>query len=132
MASAEGRSTINPVWAIVWKLQVLSNIKIYMWRALRWDIPRMGVLSHRHIKFSPQWSICRDGAEDIKHLLFTCGRARKVWKALGVMDHIEKALMVDRSGSVVLEELLRWPAHKSSILGHLGLHETMAVGAWYI
>ena len=55
-----------------------------------------------------------------------------MWKALGIMDEIEKALLVYRSGSVVLEEILRWPVQRSPILGHLGLQEVVAVGAWYI
>lgn len=105
---------------------------MYMWQALRGVIPGMGALAHRHIKVSPQCPICREGAEDIRHLLFTCIRARKVWKALGIMDEIEKALLVYRSGSVVLEEILRWPVQRSPILGHLGLQEVVAVGAWYI
>ena len=55
-----------------------------------------------------------------------------MWKALGIVDEIEKALLVDRSGLVVLEESLRWPVQKSPILGHLGLQEVVAIGAWYI
>lgn len=103
----------------MWNLQVPSKIKINMWCALRRVIPGMGVLAHRHFKVSTQFPICRDGAEDIKHLLFTCGRAHKVWKALGVMDRIEKTFMVDHSSSVVLEELLRWPAQNLQFLAIL-------------
>nr|XP_020200228.1 uncharacterized protein LOC109786057 [Aegilops tauschii subsp. strangulata] len=132
MVSTEGPPTVNPVWSIIWKLKVPSKIKIYMWRALRGVILGMGVLAHRHIKVSPQCPICREWVADIRHLLFTCSRARKVWKALGLMDEIEKSLLVDRSGSVVLEEILRWPVQRSPILGHLGLQEVVTVGAWYI
>lgn len=90
------------------------------------------MLANRHIKVPPHCPICPDGADDIRHLLFTCRRARLVWKAFGIMDRIDQALQVDRSGSVVLEEMLRWPRQNSPLLGHLGLQETVAVGAWYI
>ena len=38
----------------------------------------------------------------------------------------------DRFGSVVLEDILRLPRGCSPILGELGRHETVVVGAWYI
>ena len=92
----------------------------------------MGVLAHRHIKVSPQCPICQQEAEDIRHLLFTCMRAQTVWSALGISDLIDRALAVNHYGSVVLEELLRWPKQKSPVLGQLDFQETVAIGAWYI
>jgi len=47
-----------------------------------------------------------DGAEDIKHALFSCNRAREVWGALGIWDVIEKLLSIDRSGSVLIQEII--------------------------
>ena len=47
------------------------------------------------------------GPEDILHLMFTCARAKQVWAALGLLEIIEEASRIDRSGSFVLEELLR-------------------------
>jgi len=46
-------------------------------------------------------------AEDIKHALFSCSRAREVWLSLGMWDQIEKLLLVDRSGSVMIQEIIR-------------------------
>lgn len=128
----EGTSNVNPVWSEVWKLAVTSKVKIFIWRTLKGVIPGMAVLSHMHINASPSCPICHPGAEDIRHLLFTCMRARKAWKALGLYNIIDQALAVDRSGSVVLEEILRWPTRKSPVLGQLGLQETVAVASWYI
>jgi hypothetical protein len=90
------------------------------------------ILADRHIHVYPECPVCRQGLEDIKHLLFTCKRAKEVWKKLGLENIINRALLVDRSGSVVLEFILCDLNQKSPVLGHLGLQETIAVGYWYI
>jgi hypothetical protein len=72
------------------------------------------------------------GPEDIKHLLFCCGRARQVWGELGLLAVIEHAILVDRSGSVVLEHILCSPNSKVSWLENVKTHELLAVGCWYI
>ena len=72
------------------------------------------------------------GAEDIRHLAFTCERAKQVWKSLELNDIISRALNTDRSVSVALEELLRYPVKKSPVLSQLGMQETIAVAVWYI
>ena len=95
-------------------------------------VPGKCILHNRHIKVSPECPLCREGPEDIRHLLFTCARARKVWKSLGLIEVVDTALKSDQSGSVVMEEILRLPQRKSPVLGHLGLQETVAVAAWYI
>jgi hypothetical protein len=64
--------------------------------------------------------------------MFTCNRAKKIWKSLGLDEVIDKALLLDRSGSMVFEELLRSPRKKSHVLGQLGLQETITVAAWHI
>lgn len=43
----------------------------------------------------------------MKHLIFTCNRARDVWEAIGLKEIIQEASVVDRSGSAILEEILR-------------------------
>jgi hypothetical protein len=115
------------VWDILWKLNVPAKIKIFGWRALHGLIPGVGVLASRHIKVSPQCLICLQGCEDICHLLFKCKRAKSVWKALGLEDVISQATGIDRSVSVVLEDILRSPRRKSPVLGQLGLQETIIV-----
>ena len=95
-------------------------------------IPGMAILANRHIPVSGQCPICSGAAEDIKHLIFSCPRAEEVWRSLGILHIIENAMLVDRSGSVVLEELLRgnrnYPTHSSQV----GTKEIVVVGAWYI
>jgi hypothetical protein len=131
-ADGQGTMNKNPVWEIVWKLKVPAKIKIFSWRALHGLIPGVGVLANRHIKVSPECPICKQGSEDIMHLMFTCRRAKKVWRALGLDAVINQAVSQDKSGSVVFEEILRSPNKKSPVIGQLGLQETIAVAAWYI
>ena len=131
-SDGRGTSTINPVWEILWKLQIPSKVKIFMWKALHGIVPVMSILANRHIPVSGQCPICKLDAEDIAHLLFKCCRAREVWLALGVLHVIDNALIVDRSGSVGLEEILRSQIHTPDNLKHIGMKELIAVGAWYI
>ena len=56
VVTTKGALLVNPVWAAVWKLNVPSKVKIYIWRALHGVISGMGVLANRHIKVSPQVS----------------------------------------------------------------------------
>jgi ribonuclease HI len=131
-SDGQGSSMNNPVWDILWQLRVPAKIKIFGWRALHGLIPGLGVLANRHIKVSAQCPICWQGSEDIRHLMFTCGRAKEVWKSLGLEEVINNAVNLDRSGSVVLEEILRSPIKKSPVLGQLGLQEIVLVASWYI
>lgn len=73
-----GSSKQNQVWEILWNLRIPSKIKIFLWKALHGTVPGMSVLASRHIPVSPQCPVCKKGAEDIQHLLFTCDRARSV------------------------------------------------------
>jgi hypothetical protein len=92
----------------------------------------MYVLAKKHIPVSGQCPVRAQGAEDVKHLIFTCNRARDVWEALGVKKTIQEAVVVDRSGSTILEEILQNNFRKPSVLGSLGLKETIEVATWYI
>ncbi|XP_071676904.1 uncharacterized protein [Lolium perenne] len=62
---------------------------------------------HWHIGTSGQCPVCMTAPEDVLHLLFQCIAAREVWTDLGIQSIIDEAISVDRSGSAVLEFLLR-------------------------
>ena len=64
--------------------------------------------------------------------MFTCYRAKQVSRALGILDIVEEVTRIDRSGSIVLEEILRRSNNKSPVLGHVGLKELIVVGSWYL
>jgi hypothetical protein len=62
-------------------------------------------MANRHAGTSSECPICHQGPEDILHLLFQCSAPREIWMALGIHEMIDEAMMVDRSGSAVLEEI---------------------------
>lgn len=105
MMGRPGDSTPLTVWSTLWKLHVLRKVQIFCWRALRGILPLKAILTNRHVGSNGACLICNQGAEDVKHLLFQCSHAKELWRRLGITDHIELALPVDRSGSVVLEHL---------------------------
>ena len=95
------------VWKWLWKLDVPAKIKIFGWRALHGLIPCRAILANRHISNVSGCPVCQNGAEDIRHIIFTCNRARAVWRSVGVWEKIEQLLLTDRSGSIILEECIR-------------------------
>lgn len=105
-ANLHGGSAPHPIWKKIWSLKLPGKIKIFVWRCLHNAIPCFCVLANRHIGSVSHCPICSAGAEDIKHALFSCERARAVWTALGIGQTIMDALLMDRSGAAVLEFLL--------------------------
>jgi hypothetical protein len=51
-------STINLVWRIMWRLQILSEVKIFLWNSLRGSVPLKSVLVNRHIGDSGKCPVC--------------------------------------------------------------------------
>jgi hypothetical protein len=74
--------------------------------------------------------MCQNGAEDIKHMLFTCYRAKGVWKSLGGWEMISLVLGRDRSDYVILEEMIGRGEWARSL--DVGLAELVLTGGWYI
>jgi hypothetical protein len=44
--------------------------------------------------------------EDIKHLMFACSRAKEIWDYLGFSNPLDSVTGIDRSGSVLVEEII--------------------------
>ena len=51
--------------------------------------------------------MCQSDAEDIRHVLFACSRAREVCSALDIWQQIQELMAEDRFGWVVLQEAIR-------------------------
>jgi ribonuclease HI len=127
-----GGSATNPVWKIIWKLKVPAKVKIFIWRSLHGIIPVKCVLVNRHIGTSGECPICHQGAEDIRHLLFTCSTAADLWAILGIKDLIDDATLMDRAGSGILEYLFRSPIISFPGMQVVNLKEMVAVACWYL
>jgi len=100
-------SGATPVWWQLWNLALPSKIKIFAWRVLHGCISCFVILANKHIMNSGTCPMCQSDAEDIRHALFACSRAREVWSALGIWQQIQALMAEDRSGSVVLQEAIR-------------------------
>jgi len=64
-------------------------------------------------------------------MLFTCPRAKDVWCQLGLWQRLEEILIEDRSGSVLLQEILR-RGDPAPNFGGVGFAEAILTGSWYI
>ena len=128
----QGTSTEQPVWRMLWKVQVPRKIQIFGWRVLHEIIPLKCILANRHIGLSGECPICHQAAEDIKHLLFKCQPAVALWSRLGMLNHIENYSQHERSGSVIFEELLRQDDNSLAIFPDAGFKEILLTGSWYL
>jgi hypothetical protein len=63
-------------------------------------------------------------------MLFNCPRAKQIWATLGVGDKISDILQTDRSGSVLIEQMILHLGKWSHI--EIGLPKLILTGAWYI
>jgi len=62
-------------------------------------------------------------------MMFLFTRSKEVWMQLGLWNRIENILRVDRSGSVVLEEVIRCGGSIKELNG-VGFVELIITGSW--
>jgi hypothetical protein len=130
----DGSDQASPheVWKLIWKTPVSRKIQIFSWRALHGIIPCLCTLANRHIGNSVNCPVCLVNAEDLNHMLFKCSRAQEIWKGLGLLECVRAALELDRSGSVVLEELLCSSKQGGISCTVQNVTATTMVVSWYI
>lgn len=56
----------------------------------------------------------------------------ELWSSLGIANTIEEAQLIDRSGSAILEHLLRDEENKFSGFDNIGQKEVIGVACWYL
>lgn len=120
----------SQLWKNLWKLKLPGKIKIFGWRVLKGLLPCRSMLASRHIGEAGGCPVCQNGAEDVKHMMFTCNRAKEVWHSLGMWEKIECFLITDRSRSVVLEEIIRRCERVTNL--DVGMAELVLMAGWYI
>ena len=111
-------------------LSIRPPLPLFAWRALHGAIPCLVVLANKHILNEVNCPMCQTETEDIRHILFSCSRAREVWSSLGIWQHIESLLLIDRSGSVLIQEIIRRGGEEEKL--KLGLPELILTGCWHI
>lgn len=74
-------------WSKIWKVEVPSKLKIFLWRLAQQVLPTADLFHHRHM--SPVSNCCQCGSEDSwRHSLLECTMSRCVW-ALADSDLVE-------------------------------------------
>ena len=126
-----GSSGGERVWKTLWKLNVPAKIKIFGWRVLHGLLPCRGILANRHIGEDSSCPICRQGCEDIKHILFSCERSKEIWRVLGISEELNRLSDTDRSGSVLLADIIK-QSKQIKHLNQVGLAELFLTGGWYV
>jgi hypothetical protein len=104
------RSSPHEVWKKIWKAKVSRKFQIFIWRALHGIVPCLYALANHHIGLSINCPVCTIDAEDLHHMIFCCPQSMEIWVGLGLGVLIRAARRMDRSGSLVLEELVCSPS----------------------
>ena len=71
--------SINPLKAMIWKLQAPRKIKHFLWQALTECVATCSRLADRHCGTDRSCPRCGDGEESLNHLLFLCPPALQTW-----------------------------------------------------
>ncbi|CAL5355165.1 unnamed protein product [Camellia sinensis] len=74
-------------WKMVWKLKILSKIRVFAWKACLSILPVKANLIQKRIPISGCCEVCCKGVETVHHCLFGCEFAERVWMAAG-LDHL--------------------------------------------
>ncbi|PRQ18872.1 putative reverse transcriptase zinc-binding domain-containing protein [Rosa chinensis] len=67
------------VWKLVWKIDTLTKVKNFLWRAISGAIPTLLNLHRRKVCPSPICPICGEFEESIEHSLLLCSWVDLVW-----------------------------------------------------
>jgi hypothetical protein len=81
-----GSSAMNPVWKILWKLKIPSNIKKIMWRALHGIMPLKCILINRYIGDNGSCPLCNQSTEDVMPFFFVVHLRRRCGVRLGLKN----------------------------------------------
>jgi hypothetical protein len=64
-------------------------------------------------------------------MMFLCIRAKEIWDLLGFSNEIQQMVQADRSGSVVVAEIIKGSKRVEN-LNHIGLAELILTDGWYM
>ena len=76
------------IWPRLWKVKLLSKIKVFGWRACQEILPTKGNLVRRRVIEDGRCEACKQETETVLHALWGCGVARDVWA--GCQGRIQK------------------------------------------
>ena len=87
-------------WCQLWKIQVPSKIRVFLWRLAQQSIPSADLLHHRQMATTSRCRIC--GNEDSwRHSLLECTMSRCVWA-------LEEERLLSALSEVTEPDARRW------------------------
>jgi hypothetical protein len=82
-------------WLSLWKLNIPSNISVFLWRLACHSLPTGDILHHRNMATHDCCAMC--GAQDSwKHFLIDCNLAKCVW-ALEVESVVDQVSSIQET-----------------------------------
>jgi hypothetical protein len=77
-------------WTSIWKIQVPSKLKVFLWRLARQSLPTADTRHRRNMAPTPWCGICRAAVDTWRHALLDCTMSRCVWALCDeqIVEHI--------------------------------------------
>ena len=75
----------SSIWNRLWRLEVPSKVKHFMWRALTDVLPTTENLLKKYVEVPPACPLCHASSESICHLLLQCPFARTCWMTSSIV-----------------------------------------------
>ncbi|KAK7837048.1 putative ribonuclease h protein [Quercus suber] len=72
-------NTSKKLWSGIWKLQVPSKVRHFMWRASGEALPTRSNLRYRHVLVDGTCNLCEDHPEDAMHCLWMYDYVKCIW-----------------------------------------------------
>lgn len=76
---SEERDMVSQFTKIIWKLQILPKLKVFLWKLHHNAMAVKGNLENRGINVSPKCDYCGKDWKDVQHLFRFCRLARPAW-----------------------------------------------------
>lgn len=70
----------NVLWRVIWKMEIMHKVKVFMWRACCEGLPCASELVGRKVLDNAHCSLCERGEETGLHALWQCLNLKSVWK----------------------------------------------------
>ena len=71
-------SSEEKAWSSLWKLQVPSKVRVFLWRLARHSLPTTDFLRNRNMSVQDACPLC-GGEDSWRHALVSCTMARCTW-----------------------------------------------------
>nr|KYP64316.1 Putative ribonuclease H protein At1g65750 family [Cajanus cajan] len=69
-------------WAWIWKLDLLENVKFFLWQVGHQALPTRAFLRRRHISSNATCPQCGADTKDMTHIFWRCSEVSRVWRLL--------------------------------------------------